>query len=129
MELFAAKDADDPDKEQPVDLKEEPEITKPPAAQVSPTAVPVVFEVSPEAGTGIWTSSGSNWMFLVNGTPHTGWLTDTDGKRYFFNKDGIMQTGWWMTAENDISWIWTGSCRLVLSQPRVKAMNFLKTDL
>lgn len=94
MELFAAKDTDDPDKEQPVDLKEEPEITKPPAAQVSPTAVPVVFEVSPEAGTGIWTSSGSNWMFLVNGTPHTGWLTDTDGKRYFFNKDGIMQTGW-----------------------------------
>ncbi len=48
MELFAAKDTDDPDKEQPVDLKEEPEITKPPAAQVSPTAVPVVFEVSPE---------------------------------------------------------------------------------
>ena len=94
MELFAAKDTDDPDKEQPVDFKEEPEITKPPAAQVSPTAVPVVFEVSPEAGTGIWTSSGSNWMFLVNGTPHTGWLTDTDGKRYFFNKDGIMQTGW-----------------------------------
>lgn len=54
----------------------------------------VSFEVSPEAGTGVWTASGSSWMFLVNGTPYTGWLTDTDGKRYFFNKKGIMKTGW-----------------------------------
>ena len=31
---------------------------------------------------------------MVNGAPYKGWLTDTDGKRYFFNQDGIMQTGW-----------------------------------
>ena len=31
---------------------------------------------------------------MVDGTAYTGWLTDTDGHRYYFNKDGIMQTGW-----------------------------------
>ena len=31
---------------------------------------------------------------MVNGAPYTGWLTDTDGKRYFFDSNGIMQTGW-----------------------------------
>lgn len=43
---------------------------------------------------GSWTSSGSDWMFLVDGSAYTGWLTDTDGKRYYFNDNGIMQTGW-----------------------------------
>lgn len=42
----------------------------------------------------VWTPYGSNWMLLVNGTPHTGWFTDTDGKRYYFSETGIMQTGW-----------------------------------
>lgn len=51
-------------------------------------------KVSEEAASGIWTSSGSSWLFMVNGKAHTGWLTDTDGKTYYFNKDGIMQTGW-----------------------------------
>ena len=51
-------------------------------------------ETSPEASLGVWTSSGSNWMFMVDGVPYTGWLIDTDGKHYFFDKDGIMQTGW-----------------------------------
>ena len=27
---------------------------------------------------------------MVDGTAYTGWLTDTDGHRYYFNKDGIM---------------------------------------
>lgn len=61
---------------------------------VTPTAAPAQYEVSPEAQSGIWTSSGSDWLFMVNGSPYTGWLTDTDGKRYFFNSGGIMQTGW-----------------------------------
>lgn len=52
------------------------------------------FKVSPEASEGTWTSSGSNWMFLVDGNAYTGWLTDTDGKRYYFDENGIMQTGW-----------------------------------
>lgn len=94
LELFAAKDTDDSEKENAAVNKEEPEAAATPMPQASPTATPVVFEASPEAGTGVWTSSGSNWMFLVNGAPYTGWLTDTDGKRYFFNTDGIMQTGW-----------------------------------
>lgn len=51
-------------------------------------------EASPEASKGVWTSSGSNWMFLVDGAPYTGWLIDTDEHHYYFDKDGIMQTGW-----------------------------------
>lgn len=51
-------------------------------------------KVSPEAKKGVWTASGSDWSFLVDGTAYTGWLTDTDGKRYYFDKAGIMQTGW-----------------------------------
>lgn len=51
-------------------------------------------KVSPEAKKGVWTTSGSDWIFLVDGTAYTGWLTDTDGKQYYFDKAGIMQTGW-----------------------------------
>ena len=31
---------------------------------------------------------------MIDGTAYTGWLTDTDGKRYYFDKNGIMQRGW-----------------------------------
>lgn len=65
-----------------------------PSPSAEPTATPALIKVSPEASSGIWTSSGSSWMFMVNGAPYTGWLTDTDGKRYFFDSNGIMQTGW-----------------------------------
>ena len=81
------------------------EQTTPDSAQntVSPseTSTPVPTKapssdiiISDEAASGVWTSSGSSWLFMVDGKPYTGWLTDTDGKRYYFNKDGIMQTGW-----------------------------------
>lgn len=60
----------------------------------TPTEVPVQKDASPEASKGTWSSSGSSWMFLVDGVPYTRWLIDTDGKHYFFDKDGIMQTGW-----------------------------------
>lgn len=43
---------------------------------------------------GIWVASGSSWMYLVDDKAFTGWLTDTDGKRYYFDAAGIMQTGW-----------------------------------
>lgn len=33
-------------------------------------------------------------MYLVDDKAFTGWLTDTDGKRYYFDAAGIMQTGW-----------------------------------
>ena len=51
-------------------------------------------DISKEASKGHWASSGSNWMFLVNAKPYTGWLTDTDGKQYYMDDTGIMQTGW-----------------------------------
>lgn len=69
-----------------------PEPTASPApVQATPTPKPAH---SPEAEQGVWTSSGSNWLFMVNGTPFTGWLTDIDGKRYYLNHEGIMHTGW-----------------------------------
>jgi len=58
-----------------------------------PTEIPETEKVSPEAENGVWTPDGTNWKFMVDGTAYTGWLTDTDGHRYYFNKDGIMQTG------------------------------------
>lgn len=78
-----------------------PENTPTPVPTVTPSPVPAkaaskkeTIKVSPEASKGIWTSSSTSWMFLVDGVPYTGWLTDTDGKQYFFNSEGIMQTGW-----------------------------------
>ena len=65
-----------------------------PTATATPTPVPDEQKVSPEAENGVWTADGSNWLFMVDGTPYTGWLTDTDGKRYYFDKNGIMQRGW-----------------------------------
>ena len=59
-----------------------------------PTEIPETEKVSPEAENGVWTPDDTNWKFMVDGTAYTGWLTDTDGHRYYFNKDGIMQTGW-----------------------------------
>ncbi len=67
--------------------------TPAPTATPVPTATPI-YETSPEASKGVWTASGSNWLFMVDGVPYTGWLSDVDGNRYYFNKDGIMQTGW-----------------------------------
>lgn len=67
-----------------------PSITPSPA----PSKVPENGNVSPEAENGIWTADGSDWKFLVNGEAYTGWLTDTDGHRYYFNENGIMQRGW-----------------------------------
>lgn len=51
-------------------------------------------DISKEASEGTWISSGSSWMFLVNNQAYTGWLTDTDGKQYYMDNAGLMQTGW-----------------------------------
>ena len=79
----------------PVDI---PQATPTPSPKVTKAASKnkskKSFKVSHEASEGNWTSSGSNWMFLVDGNAYTGWLTDTDGKRYYFDENGIMQTGW-----------------------------------
>lgn len=76
-------------------------ISAAPSATAKPSVAPTTSATqaaqetpSPQASSGVWTSSGSNWMFMVDGSPYTGWLIDTDGKHYFFDKDGIMQTGW-----------------------------------
>ena len=63
-------------------------------SDVSSNSPALSSEVSAEASKGIWASSGSNWMFLIDNTPYTGWLTDTDGKQYYMDNAGIMQTGW-----------------------------------
>ena len=60
----------------------------------TPSPVPSNNKENNSSIDGSWISSGSNWMFLVDGKAHTGWLTDTDGKRYYFDDNGIMQTGW-----------------------------------
>lgn len=79
----------------PSDSADSPaDVTAAPTATASPTPVPDEQQVSPEAENGIWTADGSNWLFMVDGAPYTGWLTDTDGKRYYFDKNGIMQRGW-----------------------------------
>lgn len=106
-DMFVAKDADDSaslskgtvTEKDPTDNSQTEEDTPQPTNTPVPTKAPekkekISFEVSPEADRGVWTPSGSNWMFLVDGTPYTGWLTDKDQHRYFFNSDGIMQTGW-----------------------------------
>lgn len=69
-------------------------ITPTAAPTVTPQASEISSTPSPQAASGTWTSSGSNWIFLVDGQAYTGWLIDTDGKHYFFDEDGIMQTGW-----------------------------------
>ena len=64
-------------------------------ATPSPTEKPSSSErkISDVAASGVWTSSGSDWLFMVDSKAYTGWLTDTDGKRYYMDLDGIMQTG------------------------------------
>lgn len=102
VELFVSKgidasDSDDASAEngQNASPEETNEADADSAVTPTVTSTPVPTQTaSPEAASGVWTSSGSNWMFMVNGTPYTGWLTDTDGKRYFFNQDGLMHTGW-----------------------------------
>ena len=95
IELFTADDTGEllsHKNEAPEEEKSSVQVSPSPSAE--PTATPALIKVSPEASSGVWTSSGSSWMFMVNGAPYTGWLTDTDGKRYFFDSNGIMQTGW-----------------------------------
>ena len=77
------------------------DISVSPSATPSPTPVKEqdAENVSPEAESGTWTADGTNWKFMVNGKAYTGWLTDTDGHRYYFNKKGIMQTGWLETGK------------------------------
>ena len=64
------------------------------SSEASPGGPALSTEISPEASEGSWASSGSNWMFLVDDKPYTGWFTDTDGKQYYMDETGIMQTGW-----------------------------------
>ncbi len=95
IELFTADDTGEllsHKNETPEEEKSSFQVSPSPSAE--PTATPALIKVSPEASRRVWTSSGSSWMFMVNGAPYTGWLTDTDGKRYFFDSNGIMQTGW-----------------------------------
>ena len=46
--------------------------------------------------TGFITDSNGNTRHFdeTTGLLTRGWLTDTDGHRYYFNDKGVMQTGW-----------------------------------
>ncbi len=111
--------------EQPSDVPAEPDVIieepAPAASDSSSVSGPYVKfrpassdTVSPEAASGTWTKSGSDWYFMVNSQAYHGWLYDTDkriyyldpatgamlkdwqsidGKQYYFNQDGVLQTG------------------------------------
>ena len=81
-------------------LKKTPSVT--PKATQKPTETPTVSDdsnISPEASEGTWTASGSNWLFLVDEQPYTGWLTDimqtgtitVDGETYELQTDGSLK--------------------------------------
>ena len=56
------------------------------SSETSPGGPALSTDISPEASEGSWASSGSNWMFLVDDKPYTGWFTDTDGKQYYMDE-------------------------------------------
>lgn len=89
-DTFAKKDPADTSADKT--NKKETEITLTPSPV--PKSPSSAFPVSPEASHGVWVPVENSWMFMVNGSPYTGWLTDTDGKRYFLTKAGTMKTGW-----------------------------------
>lgn len=62
---------------------------------ITDTQIPDMFVAgNTDDSQGVWTPVDSNWYFMVNGEGYKGWLTDTDGHRYYFNDKGVMQTGW-----------------------------------
>lgn len=87
------------------DTSQEPSPTAEPTPTNTPTPTPKItvepekekikdYTPSKEASLGVWTANGSQWLFLIDGIPHYGWLYDTDEKVYYFNGSGIMVTGW-----------------------------------
>lgn len=52
-------------------------------------------------GTQNWTGSGSTRKFrMANGTYLTGWQA-IDGRRYYFNEEGVLQTGWFQDTTGE----------------------------
>ena len=106
-----------------------PVLTQKPKANVSISATPTITvepsvspsesisqdETSPEASLGVWTSSGSNWMFMVDGVPYTGWLILTANIISLIKMVSCRPDGWMIMA-NVITWIWMASCRPERSQ-------------
>lgn len=76
------------------DAEEDIQPDNPPSATPETVSEDSTADVSSEAAAGVWTPVGSSWYFMVDGVGYTGWLTDTDHKRYYFNEKGVMQTGW-----------------------------------
>ena len=106
-----------------------PVLTQKPKANVSISATPTITvepsvspsesisqdETSPEASLGVWTSSGSNWMFMVDGVPYTGWSILTANIISLIKMVSCRPDGWMIMA-NVITWIWMVSCRPERSQ-------------
>ena len=50
-------------------------------------------------------------MFLVDDKPYTGWFTDTDGKQYYMDETGIMQTAGQISERSGIYFDMDAFCR------------------
>lgn len=99
--------------ESPAEADAEPEDQAEGPAEVSSAPDPA-YQPSAEAGKGTWIYADSTWYYHIGEDNHRGWLYDSDhhiyffdrtsggmltgwqdidGKRYYFDADGIMQTG------------------------------------
>lgn len=52
------------------------------------------FDSEGKAATGIQEIDESTYYFNKKGIMQSGWLTDKNGKRFYFGSDGAMKTGW-----------------------------------
>ena len=61
---------------------------------ITDTQIPDMFVAGNTDDSQIQSGGAAAENFMVNGEGYKGWLTDTDGHRYYFNDKGVMQTGW-----------------------------------
>ncbi|MGN0642817.1 MAG: N-acetylmuramoyl-L-alanine amidase family protein [Huintestinicola sp.] len=57
------------------------------------------IDESGEPATGITKIDGETYYFNKKGIMKTGWLTTKSGQKYYFTKDGTMKTGWMKTKK------------------------------
>lgn len=54
-----------------------------------------ILNSSGKTGGDGWAGAGMEWYYTKSGKPLVEqWITETDGRRYYLGKDGIMATGW-----------------------------------
>ena len=95
----------------------------------TPTTAPVKPKASKEAATGIWTPSGSDWLFMVDGRPYTGCLLILTASIIILTVTASCKPDGWKIRTNVIIWIWTVSCRPETKLLTVKNIILQKMDL